>query len=258
MADPVRDLALAYRVLGSLDLGVGLLAHLTMREPGASSFWTYQLGQSVEEVRTADLIEVDFNLKPVKGHGQVNPNLSIHAQIYAARPDVCSIIHHHSPNGVALGAIGSSIVPFDQHAARWHDDIDLAEVYESPLVHGHSKSIAESLGGLKALLIKHHGVLVTGSCLSDAVVAAIELDAVCGVQLKAMAAGELHRMPAAEVEDVKQILASRIYYEGVWAYQLRRLTRLGLDQDIDDAAPATFDAIDVDLDRDYTPSRRES
>jgi len=257
MTNPVRDLALAYRILGSFTIGSGLLAHLTMRGPGGSTFWTYQLGQSVEEVRTADLVEVGFDLKLVSGSGRINPSLAIHAQIYTARPDICSIVHHHSANGVALGAIGASVIPFDQHAARWHEEIALAEVYESPLLHSQSASIAEALGNMKALLLKHHGVLVTGSCLADAVVSTIELDNVCGAQLKAMAAGELHTMPAAELADVKQVMASKIYYEGLWAYYLRRLSRLGLDRGVDDAASATFEAIDVDLARDYRASRGE-
>lgn len=257
MTDPIRDLALAYRILGSFEIGTGLLAHLTMRGKGGSTFWTYQLGQSVEEVRTADIVEVGFDMKTVTGRGRINPSLSIHAKIYAARPDIQSIIHHHGANGVALGAIGSSVIAFDQHAARWQDEIALAEVYESPLLHGQSASISEALGDKKALLLKHHGVLVTGSCLQDAVVSTIELDKVCGAQLKAMAAGEVHAMPDAEIADVKQVMGSSIYYEGVWAYCLRRLERLGLDRGIDDGAPAAFDAIDVDFDRDYRASRRE-
>jgi len=227
-----------------------------MRGGGGSTFWTYQLGQSVEEVRTADLVEVGFDLKLVSGDGRVNPNLKIHGEIYAARPDVHSIAHHHGSNGVALGAIGATVIPFDQHAARWHDEVVLAEVYESPLLHGVSATIAEALGSKKALLLKHHGVLVTGSCLADTVVSTIELDNVCGAQLKAMAAGEPQSMPAAELSDVKQVMGSKIYYEAAWAYYLRRLARLGLDQGVDDEGPA-FDAVDVDLQRDYRSSRAE-
>ena len=257
MIDRTRELALGYRILGSFNLGVGLLSHLTMRGNGGSTFWTYQLGQSVEEVRTADLVEIGFDLKPIAGRGRVNPSLAIHAQIYAARPDVCSIVHHHGTNAVALGAIGSSVIPFDQHAARWHEEVALAEVYESPLLHGQSASIAAALGSRKALLLKHHGVLVTGSCLEDAIVSTIELENVCSAQLKAMAAGELHTMPAAELADVKQVMGSKIYYQGVWAYYIRRLSRLGLDRGVDDAGPDAFEAIDVDLARDYRASPRE-
>lgn len=257
MTVPLRDLALAYRILGSFDIGTGLLAHLTLRGGGGSTFWSYQLGQSVEEVRTADLVEVDFNLNLVSGAGRVNPNLRIHGEIYAHRPDVHAIVHHHGTNGVALGAIGSTIIPFDQHAARWHEEIALAEVYESPLLHGVSESIAGALGNRKALLLKHHGVLVTGCSLADAVVSTVELDKVCGAQLAAMAAGEPQSMPAAELADVKQVMGSAIYYDATWAYFLRRLARLGLDKGVDDGSPPAFDAVDVNLQRDYRSSRAE-
>lgn len=246
MNNLLRDLALGYRVLGSQGVGLGLLAHLTVRESGASTFWTYQLGQSVEEVRVADLVEVNFDLVVVSGSGLVNPNLAIHSEIYAARPDVLSIVHHHGDNAVALGAIGQSVVSFDRNAGRWDNEIALAEMFESPVLRDQGASIASSLGRFKALLLKHHGVLVTGESLADAVVSTIELEHVCSVQLKAMAAGELHLMPAAEIEDTKIALGSKRYYEGMWAYYKRVLTRHGLDKDIEEQAPATFEAIAAD------------
>ena len=58
-------------------------------------------------------------------------------------------------------------------------------------------------------------------------------------------------------QDVKLVMGSKIYYAAVLAYYLRRLSRLGLDRGVDDVAPNTFEAIDVDLARDYRPSRRE-
>jgi L-fuculose-phosphate aldolase len=243
MDDLKAELALGYRILGSQGIGLGLLAHLTVRSPGGSTFWTYQLGQSVEEVRAIDLVEVDFSLKPVEGTGLVNPNLVFHSEIYAARPDVKSIVHHHGDNAVALGAIGKCLVSFDRNAGRWDGEIDLVEEYESPILREQGASIVAALGGLKALLLKHHGVLVTGENLADAVVSTIELEHSCGVQLKAMAAGELHLMPAAEIEDTKRALGSKRYYEGTWAYYKRMVTRLGLDAGIDDTRPSAFAAI---------------
>ena len=245
MANLQRELALGYRILAAQGIGLGLLAHLTVREPGARTFWTYQLGQSMEEVRLIDLVELDFDLKVVSGSGFVNPNLAFHSEIYAARADVLSIVHHHGGNAVALGAIGRSVEPFDRNAGRWHNEIALAQMYESPVLRHQGASILASLGKLKALLLKHHGVLVTGECLADAVVSTIELEQVCGVQLKAMAAGELNLMPDAEIEDTKRALGSKQYYNGSWAYYKRALTRAGLDHDIEEVSAPAFEAIAV-------------
>jgi len=243
MHDLRRELALGYRVLGSQGIGLGLLVHITVREPGAKTFWTYQLGQSVEEVRICDLREVDFDLNIQNGDGQVNPNLRIHSEIYTQRPDVLSIVHHHGSNCVALSSIGHCLEPFDRDAGRWDKEIALVESYESPVLRKQGESIAHSLGTLKALMLKHHGLLVVGESVADSVVSAIEIEKSCGVQLKAMAAGKLHMLPADEIADTKNALGSRRYYQGMWNYYLRSLTRKGLDADIDDTGPAGFAAI---------------
>jgi L-fuculose-phosphate aldolase len=80
----------------------------------------------------------------------------------------------------------------------------------------------------KALLLKHHGVVVVGRSIRDAIVSAIELDRTCGCQLLAMAASrELHLMPQAEIDDCKKFLASDAFVEGTWAYYVRKLQKSG-------------------------------
>jgi L-fuculose-phosphate aldolase len=227
----LQALARGYRILGMNGIGLGLLAHLTLREPGGQTFWSYQFGESVEEVTPDSLREVDFDLQVLSGGGAVNRNLRIHSEIYAARPDVTCIVHHHGGDAIALGAIGANVFPYDRNAARWHGAIDLVDDNESPVLAQQGASIAAALGGRKALLLKHHGVLVTGPNLQDVVVATIELERVCGVQLRAMAAGSLHRIPDAEIEDAKATLGSQRIADGYWDYYCRRLARVGLDID---------------------------
>lgn len=225
-----QELAIGYRVLGMNDIGIGILAHLTVRTPGGKTFWTYRRGQSVEEVCVSDLREVDFDLNILEGDGPINPNLKIHSEVYAARPDVLCIAHHHGDNALALGSIGRNVVSCNRPAGRWDGEIDLIEDFESPALAQQGPSIAAALGGKKALLLKYHGVLVTGSCIADAVVATIELERTCGVQLKAMAAGPLDLMPQAEIDDAKQSLGSERYYRATWDYYCRALARCGLDR----------------------------
>lgn len=225
-----RELALGYRVLGDHGLGLGLLAHLTARLPGADTFWTYQLGMSVEEVRIADLAEARFDATPLDASHRINPSIAIHGSVYAARPDVLCIVHHHGDNAVALGAIGSNLMPFDRNAGRWHGEIAIADDFDAPEIKHQGPSLVAVLGATrKALLLKHHGVLVTGRSIRDAIVSTIELERSCGVQLKAMAAGQLHLLPQPEIDDCKRFLASDAFADGTWDYCLRRLARRGLD-----------------------------
>lgn len=227
-----RELALGYRAMALNGLGLGMLAHLTIRNPNAPTFFTYQLGLSVEEVKVSDIREVDYSLKAVNGEGEINPSLGIHGELYAARPDIVCIGHHHGGNGVALSAIGGDLQPIDRDAARWHGQINVAGDYESMPLFEQGPAMLAALGDRKALLLKHHGTLVTGTSIPDLVVAMVELERVCGVQLKALAAGKPEVMGQDEIEDAQKILSSARFYNYTWAYYLRVLKRKGMD-DID-------------------------
>ena len=112
------ELALGYRAMAFNGLGLGLLAHLTARLPGADTYWTYQIGQSVEEVRVSDLAECTMDARPVIEGKRINPSILCHGDVYRARPDVTCILHHHSKASIAMGAIGANLRPFDRNSGR--------------------------------------------------------------------------------------------------------------------------------------------
>lgn len=229
-----QELVYGYRLMGQAGLGLGLLAHLTARIPGTETFWTYQLGQSVEEVRIRDLCECDFDVNPLDGKSKPNPSIKAHGVIYAARPDVNCIVHHHSGNCVALAAIGSNLLPYDRNAARWEGDIAAMDDFDD--VHAIKEQgplMLEALGNKRALLVKHHGIFVGAKNIREAVVRAIDLDHSMAIQLKAMAAGSLQLMPEGEIEDAKGFLNSDTYFDGTWCYLKRVLARSGQDQDLE-------------------------
>lgn len=229
LGDLKRELACGYRILGHHGLGKGLLAHLTARSPGGETFWTYQLGQSVEEVRMRDLCESDFEAAPLRRGRKVNPTLRMHGFVYRARPDVQCICHHHGDNSVAMGAVSALLRPFDRSAARWQRNLDIIEDYDNAhRIADQGAAIVRRLGRKKALILKFHGVLVTGASVRDAVVSTIDLERSFGVQLKAMAAGRLSVMPKGEIEDAKKLFLSDLYIDGTWRYLLRALARDGL------------------------------
>ena len=222
-----QELVYGFRAMALNDLGLGLLAHLTARMPGADTYWTYQIGQSVEEVRLSDLREVTFDARPVDGVSPINPSILCHGDVYRARPDVTCILHHHSKASIAMGAIGANLEPYDRNSGRWHEEIAIVEDFDAPEIANQGTSMVEALGTGKALILKHHGVLVTGRNIRDAVVAAAELDRAMEVQLMAMAAGKLHHMPQAEIDDCKRFLASDLFADGTWNWYMRVMQREG-------------------------------
>lgn len=221
-----QELVYGYHILGQEGLGRGLLAHLTARLPGSDTFWSYQFGQSVEEVSVHDLREADFDANVVTGDGMVNPTLKTHGILYARRPDVCCIVHHHGDNCVALGAIGANLETFDRNAARFHNDIALIEDYDNAhQIAAQGDAMLSALGNKRALMLQHHGALVTGRTVSDAVISVIELERSAGVQLKAMSAGKLKTMDEGEIADAKEFMNSETFLTGTWNYYKRAIAR---------------------------------
>src|SRR5690349_10988777 len=80
-----QDMVYAYHILDRAGQGSGIAGHLTARVPGETTFWSHRWHQGFDEVAYEDLIEADFELATVTGHGRVNPTLHIHTRIYLAR-----------------------------------------------------------------------------------------------------------------------------------------------------------------------------
>ena len=229
--DPVAalrdEMVAGYHILAREGLGLGLLGHLTARSPSGDSFWTYQLGKSFEEVEADDLREADFDLNILAGGGAINPTLKIHALAYQARPDIMCIVHHHGEDSVAMGAIGAVLETVDRNAAKFDGELDIIEDYDrAHQIAEQGDAILGTLGAKRALILKHHGVLVTGRSVRDTVVATIMLERSFAVQLKAMAASPtLHRMDEAEIADARGFLNSDMFIDGTWDYLKRATAR---------------------------------
>lgn len=174
-------------------LSLGLLAHLTARVPGSGTFWTYQLGKSVEEVTYHDLREADYELNLQGPDGVVNPTLRFHGMVYAA----C-----------------------------FHADIDIIEDFENAHeIAEQGDAIVNKLAGKRALILQYHGVLVGGRSVRETVISTIELERSMGVQLKAMSAGTLLTMREGEIENA--FLTSDQFIDGTWEYRKRAMARDG-------------------------------
>ena len=229
-----RELVYGYRMLGRAGLGRGLLAHLTARMPGTETFWTYQIGYSVEEVAIDVLCEADFEVTPLDGVSRPNPSIRAHGMIYEHREDVNCIVHHHSNAAVAMGAIGQNLVSYDRNSARWGGEIAIMKDFDD--VHEIAQQgplMLEAMGQGKAIIVKHHGVFVAAKNIREAIVRALELEQSMIVQLTAQAAGTLNTMPEGEIEDAKGFLNSDAYFDGSWNYLKRALAREGGDVNLE-------------------------
>ena len=227
-ADPqaawLDELVLAYHALDLDGQGSGVAGHLSARAPGAQTFWSHRFGTTFAEMNRGELLESDFELKVLRGTPPINPTMHIHTRIYVGRPDVNAIVHTHGANTLALSAIGASLEMCAQPVAMFHDDLAVLDEYEGiALRKDEGETICEALAGRHALILAGHGLLTVGATVGEAAFRAIRLEAGAALQLAAMAAGTLRRLPEAGLASARQFSLKVLPMQ--WAAILRDTRR---------------------------------
>ena len=109
--------------------GDGLGGHLSARLD-AQRILIKPRPVSWQRLGPGDLIVIDFEGKrvdgPAGGRFAVR-EWPIHAQIYAARPDVGCVLHAHPAASTLMAALGIAVEPLDQDCATFVDRLPLLD-----------------------------------------------------------------------------------------------------------------------------------
>src|SRR5215472_886229 len=174
------QLATANRILaheGVLDA----FGHVSVRHPADQGRYLLARSRSPELIEPADILEFTLDSQPVEAvTGLLYGERVIHGCIYAVRPDIRAICHHHSravmPFCIAgvplrpvdhLGATMGSVVPFwDQRDEFGDTNLIVAKPEEG-------RSLARALGPHWVVLMKRHGATVAGTSLQEMIFRAV-------------------------------------------------------------------------------------
>lgn len=196
-----QRLAAAMRLFGKYGYGEGISGHLSVRDPEHHDrFWVNPFGISFSRVRVADLICVDEHGSVVEGRHPLNPSaFVIHSHIHDQRPDAEAAAHGHTVHSRALGALGRLLAPVDQESAAFFENQVLYDDYSEPTVDTDSgRQIARHLGGNRAMLLAHHGLITVGGSIDEAAHWFFTYESCAHVQLTAQAAGTMDVMTDAQ------------------------------------------------------------
>lgn len=228
--------AQACRVLAHAGLAQDVLGHVSVRAgPGSllvrcrgpeESGLLFTVPDDVREVgldRPADL----------PGGYRVPSELPIHAETLRARPDVNAVVHVHPPAVVAADLAGLTLRPvvgaYNIPAMRMAQDgipvFGRAVLIRRPDL---AAEMLAAMGESPVCLLRGHGVTTTGSTVAEAVVRALNLEALARVQLAAaQAGGQPADLPDADVAELPD-LGAALNTEAVWRHHLARLDLAGL------------------------------
>jgi len=197
-ADPalIEDLVAANRILvryGVLD-GMG---HVSVRHNADPERFLISRSLAPELVTAADILEYDLDGDAIdlRGRAQYSERY-IHAAIYRARPDVNSVVHNHSPAVIPFTVSDVPMRPIYHMASFMLEGLPVFDIRDESgitdmLVSSpeRAKGLVAALGDSAAVLMRGHGIAVTGPSLPFSVGRSIYTQINADLQQRAIALG---------------------------------------------------------------------
>ena len=151
------------------DLGDG---HISARDPlRPDCFWLLDVDVPFREASAETMVLVDADGRLAEGGRGTNmPGYYIHQPILAARGDVASAAHTHTPYGTPFAAEARLFEPITQESCVFFDDhalFDDDEVQVQSVDCG--ARIAKALGPCRGVVLRNHGLLTVGASVKEAV-----------------------------------------------------------------------------------------
>ncbi len=202
-ASELREAVLATaRAMNAAGINRGTAGNVSARRSvGEEGFLITPTGLSYEEIAAKDIVAVAMD---GSFSGQLKPSSEwrFHRDIYASRQDAGAVVHTHSPFATALACMDCAIPPFHYMVARFGG----ADVRCAPYAIFGSQELSDhilaALPGRSACLMAHHGMLVIGRDLKQALALAVELETLCEMYWRALQIGQPQLLTDSEMEKV--------------------------------------------------------
>jgi L-fuculose-phosphate aldolase len=226
--DIKRQLIMAGRVLvaqGQDDFTRGHISFRLPDDPGLFFMKAHSIG--LDEITPQNILTIDLDGEVVAGTARRHSEVFIHSEILRARADVNCVIHTHPTYSIALSSTGRPLKCYSQPGALFYEALgtytDTINLIRTPAM---GEGVARALGKGRAVLLKNHGVVVTGASIAEAVIGTIMLENGAMVQLVAEAAGELApEFPRDDIEKLKHDISRPDQFQVNFDYLARRVAR---------------------------------
>jgi len=229
---PIATLVAANRILANEGV-VDAFGHVSVRHPEHPSRYLLSCARSPELVEPSDIMEHNLDGEPLDAQGkEPYTERFIHAAIYEARPDVQSVVHHHSHSVIPFGITGEKIRPvlhmcasIGQEVPLWDSQDNFGDTTLLVANMAMGRDFARVLGKHRCALMRGHGCSVVGASIQAAVFTAIYLEVNANLQLNASRLGQIKFLTPGEIEKITARASLGQRGQGVqraWEYWCRR------------------------------------
>lgn len=176
--------------------------NVSARDPESGLVVIKPSGVRYEDLRPEDHVVVTLDGEIVEGDLKPSSDTASHLYIYRHRPDICGIVHTHSPYATAFAAVGKPIpCCLTAIADEFGGSIPVAgfALIGSEAI---GKQVIDHIGRSPAVLLKQHGVFTVGKDATTAVKAAVMTEDVAKTVWLAMQIGQVQEL---EPDDVARL-----------------------------------------------------
>jgi ribulose-5-phosphate 4-epimerase/fuculose-1-phosphate aldolase len=215
----VADLVAANHILYDQHV-VDAFGHVSVRHDKRRDRFLLARSMAPALVTAADILAFDFDGNPLDAGGRaVYLERFIHGEIYRVRPDVGAIVHSHSHAVIPFGVVRSHKLRAIFHMSGFVGaETPVFEIRECAgdgsdlLVRSRElgAALAASLGPKSVVLMRGHGITVTGPTLQEAVYRGVYVDVNARLQLEAIGLGEVNYLTEQEGRAAAAANASQI------------------------------------------------
>jgi L-fuculose-phosphate aldolase len=222
-----EQLVWACRILGMEGHGDYTLGHISVRD--GEHVLMKRNGIGLEEVTDDALVTIDLEGNRVAGEGPIHLEAVLHTAVYRRRPDVQAVVHTHPLYSTAFGAVDAKLEMINHDAVLFADGLAFFdETSELIVTQEQGEAVAAALGDKRVVVLRGHGVLLTGKTVPWVVYTALTLERVLQIQAIARSLGELKPMSDDMARSVYQDKYRDEFIGNYWSYLIRQVERAGL------------------------------
>jgi L-fuculose-phosphate aldolase len=204
--------------------------HISFRlpdDPGLFFMKAHSIG--LDEITMGNILTIDLEGNVVAGTARRHSEVYIHSEIFKVRTDVNCVIHTHPTYATALSATTRTLKTYSQPGALFYEALgSYSDTINLIRSHAMGAGVARALGQGRGVLLKNHGIVVTGATIEEAVIGTIMLENGAMVQLLAEAAGDVApEFPREDIEKLKHDISRPEQFVVNFDYLVRRVKRGG-------------------------------
>ena len=200
MSDLRAEVLAIARAMNASGINRGAAGNVSARE--GDGFIITPTGMAYDECLPEDMAKVGAG-RTASGKRKPSSEWRFHHDIYASRPEAGAIVHCHSPFATALACQLVEIPPFHYMIARFGgqggDCGVRCAAYATFGTQELSDAILVALQDRRACLMAHHGMVVFGKDLNEALALAVELESLCEQYWRVLQLGQPSLLPADEM-----------------------------------------------------------